>query len=47
MKAAILNLKGMISQELGDKVAAKTFYQQSLALAADFPPAKENLAKLK
>jgi tetratricopeptide (TPR) repeat protein len=47
MKAAILNLKGMISQEQGDKVTAKDFFQQSLTLAADFPPAKENLAKLK
>lgn len=47
MRAAVLNLKGMILQEQGDKVAAKTFFQQSLAIAADFPPAKENLTKLK
>lgn len=47
MRAAVLNLKGMISQEQGDKVAARTFYQQSLAIAADFPPAKDNITKLK
>jgi len=47
MKAAVLNLKGMISQDQGDKVAARTFFQQSLAISSDFPPAKENLTKLK
>ena len=47
MKAALLNLKGMISQDQGDKVSAKKFYEQALALAADFPLAKENLSKLK
>lgn len=47
MRAALLNLKGMISQEQGDKISAKKFYEQALALAADFPLAKENLSKLK
>jgi tetratricopeptide (TPR) repeat protein len=47
MRTALLNLKGMISQEQGDKVAAKKFYELSLAQSADFPPAKENLSKLK
>ncbi|MBI1770475.1 MAG: hypothetical protein HYR67_19070 [Bacteroidetes bacterium] len=47
MKAALLNLKGMISQEQGDKIGAKKFYEQALAQAADFPLAKENLSKLK
>ena len=47
MRAALLNLKGMLSQEQGDKVTAKKFYELSLAQAADFPPAKENLTKLK
>lgn len=47
MRAAVLNLKGMVSQEQGDKVAAKALFQQSLAISADFIPAKENLAKLK
>ena len=47
MKAALLNLKGMIAQEQGDKVGAKKFYELALAKAADFPLAKENLSKLK
>ncbi len=47
MKVAILNLKGMLAQEQGDKVTAKKFYDQVLALAPDFPPAKENMAKVK
>jgi len=47
MKVALLNLKGMISQEQGDKISAKKFYEQALAQAADFPLAKENLSKLK
>jgi tetratricopeptide (TPR) repeat protein len=47
MKAALLNLKGMLAQEQGDRISAKKFYEFSLAQAADFPPAKENLAKLK
>jgi tetratricopeptide (TPR) repeat protein len=47
MRAAVLNLKGMVLQEQGDKVTAKTLFQQSLAISADFTPAKENLAKLK
>ena len=47
MKAAVLNLKGMISQEQGDKVAARAFFQQALVISSDFPPAKENLTKLK
>lgn len=48
MKVAILNLKGMVVLDhLGDKAAAKKLYEESLALAADFQPAKDNLAKLK
>jgi tetratricopeptide (TPR) repeat protein len=47
MRAALLNLKGMLAQDQGDKVGAKKFYELSLAQAADFPPAKENLVKLK
>ncbi|HTH56155.1 MAG TPA: hypothetical protein VL728_08910 [Cyclobacteriaceae bacterium] len=47
MRAAVLNLKGMVMQEQGDKVTAKALFQQSLAISADFPPAKENLLKLK
>jgi len=47
MKAALLNLKGLVAQEQGDKVAAKKFYDEALALAPDFAPAKENVTKLK
>ena len=47
MKVALLNLKGMIAFEQGDKISAKKFYDQALAQAPDFAPAKENMAKLK
>jgi tetratricopeptide (TPR) repeat protein len=47
MKVALLNLKGLLAQDQGDKVTAKKFYDQALAQAPDFPPAKENMAKLK
>jgi len=47
MKVAVLNLKGMLLQEEGDKVGAKKQFEQALALGPDFIPAKENLAKLK
>jgi tetratricopeptide (TPR) repeat protein len=47
MKVALLNLKGLVAQDQGDKVAAKKFYDQALAVAPDFAPAKENVTKLK
>jgi Tfp pilus assembly protein PilF len=47
MKVALLNLKGMIATEQGDKVSAKKFFDSALAIAPDFALAKENLAKLK
>ncbi|MFZ6001167.1 MAG: tetratricopeptide repeat protein [Bacteroidota bacterium] len=47
MKAAVLNLKGLLAMEGGDKVAAKKAYEEALALAPDFIPAKQNLNKLK
>lgn len=48
MKVAILNLKGLIQEEhFGDKIAAKKTYQEALAIAPDFGPAKHNLDKLK
>lgn len=47
IRVAILNLKGMVAAEGNDKVNAKKFYDQALALAPDFVQAKENLAKLK
>jgi tetratricopeptide (TPR) repeat protein len=47
MRVSILNLKGLISMELGDKPAAKKHFEAALGLAADFIPAKQNLNKLK
>jgi tetratricopeptide (TPR) repeat protein len=47
IKVALLNLKGMVLLEQADKVAAKKYFDQVAALAPDFPPLKENLAKLK
>lgn len=47
MKVSVLNLKGMVAQEEGNKVEAKKLFTEALALAADFLPAKQNLAKLK
>ena len=47
MKVPVINLKGMLAQEAGDKVKAKGFFDQALVLAPDFQAAKDNLAKLK
>ncbi|MGC4023049.1 MAG: hypothetical protein QM734_14440 [Cyclobacteriaceae bacterium] len=47
MRVALLNLKGLVAQDQGDKVGAKNFFNQALAIAPDFGPAKENAAKLK
>lgn len=47
MKVAILNLKGLLKQQLGDNVAAKKLFAEAVAIAPDFGPAKENLAKIK
>ncbi len=47
LKVAILNLKGMVAQQLGEKDTAKKAFEDALALAPDFPLAKQNLAKLK
>ena len=47
LKVALLNLKGMVAQDQGDKINAKKFYDQTLALAPDFALAKDNLSKLK
>ncbi len=47
MKVSVLNLKGMMAQEEGNKVEAKKLFTEALTGAADFLPAKQNLAKLK
>jgi tetratricopeptide (TPR) repeat protein len=47
IKVAVLNLKGMVARESGDKINAKKYFEQALALAPDFAQAKENLSKLK
>jgi tetratricopeptide (TPR) repeat protein len=47
VKVAVINLQGMLALDQGDKVNAKKFFQQALAIAPDFALAKENLAKIK
>jgi tetratricopeptide (TPR) repeat protein len=48
MKVSVLNLKGLVTQDhFGDKAAAKKAFEDALALAPDFVPAKQNLAKIK
>ena len=47
MRVAVLNLKGMLALDQGDKVNAKKFFDQTLAVAPDFVLAKEGLAKCK
>lgn len=43
MKAAALNLKGMVYLDQGSKVDAKSAFQEALALEPNFELAKENL----
>ncbi len=45
MKAAALNLKGMIYLEQGSKAEAKTAFEEAIALEPTFELAKENLKK--
>jgi tetratricopeptide (TPR) repeat protein len=47
IKVSILNLKGLLAQQAGDKVGAKKAFDEALAIAPDFLPAKQNLSKLK
>lgn len=47
MRVAVLNLKGLISIELGDKGSAKKYFEEALSTAPDFQPAKLNLIKVK
>lgn len=46
MKAAILNLKGLINKEQGDKEAARENFEAALALDPEFTLAKSNLDAL-
>lgn len=46
MKVAVLNLKGLVSMQLGNKDEAKKAYEDALAISPDFQQAKANLAEL-
>lgn len=43
MKAAALNLKGLLYKETGEAAQAKTAFEAALAIAPDFAAAKENM----
>ncbi len=45
MKAAALNLKGMIYLDQGSKIEAKAAFEEAISLDPEFDLAKENLAK--
>jgi len=47
MKVAVTNLKGLVALEQGDKAAAKKMFNETLAMAPDFVPARDNLEKTK
>jgi len=47
MKVPVLNLKGLLALEKGDKLSAKKLFEEALKLAPDFVLTKENLAKTK
>lgn len=47
MKVSVLNLKGMLALDAGDKAGAKKLFQDVLAIAPDFSMAKGNLEKTK
>lgn len=46
IKAALLNLKGLIAKEQGDTAAAKKHFEEALKVAPDFSLPKENLQSL-
>ena len=46
IQVALLNLKGLIHQEKGDKENAKKFFNEALAMAPDFIAAKQNIEQL-
>ncbi len=47
LKVALLNIKGLVYKDQADKVNAKKFFDEALAAAPDFLPAKQNLESLK
>ncbi|MEI9921831.1 MAG: hypothetical protein WDO14_24025 [Bacteroidota bacterium] len=47
MKVPVLNLKGLMLLDQGDKIGAKKAFTEALALAPDFVLAKQNLEKTK
>jgi tetratricopeptide (TPR) repeat protein len=46
IKAALINLKGLIAKEQGKKPEAKALFEQTLKISPDFQMAKDNLAEL-
>jgi tetratricopeptide (TPR) repeat protein len=46
LQAAALNIKGVISMEMGNTVHAKEFFEQALAIMPDFTLAQRNLEAL-
>lgn len=47
VRIALLNLKGMVYKDQGDKVNARKYFEEALKLAPDFTPAKQGLDSLK
>ncbi len=47
MKVAVLNLRGLVNVEIGNKELARKAFEEALAISPDFQLAKSNLAKLK
>ena len=46
MKVAVLNLKGLVNKELGNKDIAKKAFEDAMAIVPDFEQAKINLAEI-
>ncbi len=46
MKVAVLNLKGLVNRDLGNKELAKKVFEEVLAISPDFQLAKTNLEEL-
>ncbi len=46
MKVAVLNLKGLVNKEIGNKDIAKQAFEDALSISPDFQLAKSNLEEL-